>query len=69
MNGVIVLDIFDTLIQEVMEMSENERNESIGSYKGSCICQTCATYNECATEANENLFCVTGKSKRIVSQN
>lgn len=64
----MVLDKFETLIQEVMEMSESDRNRAIESYKGSCICQTCATYNECATDANEKLFCVIGKSEDCITE-
>lgn len=63
-----LLDKFETLIQEVSEMSEGDRTDAIESYKDKCICQTCATYNKCAANANEKLFCVTGKSKDCISE-
>jgi hypothetical protein len=62
------LDKFEQLIHDVMDMSESEQNKVIESYKYSCICHTCATYNECASDANEKLFCVTGKSKDCITE-
>lgn len=62
------MDKFEKLIQEVMEMSESEKNSAIETYKASCICNNCVTYNECAADANEKLFCVTGKSKDCITK-
>jgi hypothetical protein len=62
------MDKFEELIQEVMKMSETDRKDAIENYKGSCICHTCATYNQCASDKNEKLFCVTGKSKDCISE-
>ena len=55
------MDKFEQKIQKVMEMSERDRNNAIEYYKSSCICHTCATYDQCAADANEKLFCITGK--------
>jgi hypothetical protein len=62
------MDKFEQTINEVMEMSESDRNNTIEKYKESCICPNCATYNECATDANEKLFCVTGKSMTCITK-
>ena len=62
------MDKFEKTINEVMEMSESDRNNSIEKLKESCICPTCATYNECAADANEKLFCVTGKSMTCITE-
>jgi hypothetical protein len=62
------LDKFEQLIHDVMDMSESEQNKVIESYKDPCICHTCATYNECASDANEKLFCVTGKSRDCITE-
>ncbi|MGB7967989.1 MAG: DUF2769 domain-containing protein [Methanobacterium sp.] len=56
------MDKFEQLIHNVMDMSESDQKKAVASYKDSCICQTCASYNECASDANEKLFCVNGKS-------
>jgi hypothetical protein len=62
------MDKFEQLMHDVMEMSESDRNTAIETYKKSCVCPTCATYNECAADANEKLFCVTGKSKDCITK-
>jgi hypothetical protein len=62
------MDKFELTINEVVEMSEMDRNNTIETYKESCICPNCATYNECATDTNEKLFCVTGKSMTCITK-
>jgi hypothetical protein len=42
------MDKFEILIQDVNKMSPDDRNIAIEEYKSSCICSTCATFNECA---------------------
>jgi Protein of unknown function (DUF2769) len=62
------MDKFEQLIHDINEMSEGDRTNALENYKGSCICHTCATYTKCAADANEKLFCVTGKSKNCISE-
>jgi hypothetical protein len=62
------MDKFEGKIQEIMGLSESDRDNAIGEFKKSCICPTCATYNECAGEANEKLFCVTGESVKCITE-
>jgi hypothetical protein len=62
------VDKFEQLIHDVNEMSEDDRNKAIEDYKGSCICPTCATYNQCAADSNQKLFCVTGKNKDCITK-
>jgi len=62
------MDKFEQLLQELKEMSGSDRNNTINKYKESCICETCPTYNECAGDANEKLFCVNGKSKECITK-
>jgi Protein of unknown function (DUF2769) len=62
------LDKFELLIHDVMDMSKIDQNKAIESYKDSCICHTCATYNECALDANQKLFCVIGKSGDCIEE-
>ena len=33
-----------------------------------CICQGCPTYNACATDAGELLYCLTGKSFHCITE-
>jgi hypothetical protein len=62
------MDKFEQLIHDVGEMSESDQNKAIKEYKGSCICPTCPTWNKCAEDANEKLFCVAGKSVDCISE-
>jgi len=50
------MDKFEQLIQDVSKMSPDYHNKSIEEYKGSCVCSTCATFNECDAGANEKLY-------------
>ena len=61
------MDKFEQKVQEVMEMSEGDRNNAIAEFKKSCICPTCPTYNECAKDAMEGLYCVLGKSGNCIT--
>ena len=62
------MDKFEQLIHYVGEMSEDDQNNAIGEYKGSCICPTCPTWNKCAEDANEKVFCVTVKSGDCITE-
>ena len=48
------MDKFDQLIEELKQMTYNDRNNTVKKYKESCICETCPTYNKCAADANKN---------------
>ena len=45
-----VMDKFALLMQDVIKMSPGDQNKAIEEYKGSCVCSTCPTLNECAEE-------------------
>jgi hypothetical protein len=62
------MDKFEQLMHDVSEMSAGDQNKAVEDYKSSCICHTCATYNQCAKDANEKLFCVTGKSFDCITE-
>ncbi len=57
-----IRDKFETKVNEVIDMSEKDRNTSIEEFKKSCICPTCPTYNDCARKKMEGLYCVLGKT-------
>jgi hypothetical protein len=62
------MDKFEQLIDDVSKMSTKDQAKVIEEYKGSCVCPTCPTWNKCADDANEKLFCVTGKSIDCISE-
>ena len=47
-------------------MTEKERNKAIEENKRLCICPGCATYNECAKEKSELVYCILGKSQACI---
>jgi len=62
------MDKFEQLISDVGKMSAGDQEKAIAEYKGSCVCPTCPTWNKCAENANEKLFCVTGKSEACITE-
>jgi hypothetical protein len=53
---------FKEKMEAMQKMSDEERAAAVEHLKSMCICATCPSYNECAKNANESLFCATGKS-------
>ncbi|KAF5075333.1 DUF2769 domain-containing protein [Methanobacterium aggregans] len=62
------MDKFEAKLKEVIEMSEEDRNQTIKDLKDMCICGTCSTYNECSKNALEGLYCVLGKSQECITE-
>ena len=62
------MDKFEEKISGLMELSEKEKNNMLDEMKKDCICPICPTYNECAKEADELLFCVSGKSEKCITK-
>lgn len=61
-------DKFQKKVDEVMAISEKDRDDAINGLKELCMCPTCPTYNDCAGRVNEGLFCVLGKSESCISE-
>ncbi|MGC9518015.1 MAG: DUF2769 domain-containing protein [Methanomicrobiales archaeon] len=61
------MDRFEAEVLKVQEMSDKDREKAIKSLKQQCICGKCPTYNECAKNAAEGLFCVLGKSEECIN--
>ena len=66
--GVTQMDKFEELMHELSEMSEEERSAKIKELEVDCVCPICPTFNQCAKEAGENIFCIRGKSNCIETQ-
>lgn len=49
-------------MQMMSKMTEAEHMKSIKANKALCMCPNCPTYNECAKEDNELLYCLLGES-------
>jgi hypothetical protein len=67
-DGGKTLDKFENMMQMMSNMTEEERNKSIKASKKLCICPNCPTYNECAKEKIELLYCILGKSATCITK-
>jgi len=54
--------MLDIIPQERSNINEQERMIATKANKSLCICPTCPTYNECAKDNDELLYCVLGRS-------
>ncbi len=52
-----------------LNRSREARTKIIDKEKGLCICPDCPTYNDCAKEAQELLYCVYGSSFHCIYEN
>jgi hypothetical protein len=62
------MDAFEQWMNMTWEKTAKERKEITHKKRESCICPACPTYNRCAREQNELLYCITGKSKLCISE-
>lgn len=62
------MDSFEELIKELEQLSMDDRNLKIKELEEDCVCPICPTFNQCAKEAQENIFCLRGKSKECIGK-
>jgi len=60
-------DKFEEMMEKMSGLSEEERMKSMEDKKGMCTCINCPSYNECAKEGTELLFCAKGKSPSCIT--
>lgn len=57
------MDLYEEAMEKMSEMSEKQLDALIYMQKKRiCICRDCPTYNQCADENMEGLFCILGQS-------
>lgn len=61
------MDRFEAEVLKIMEKSEDDKQNSINSLKQQCICYKCPTYNDCAKNAEEGLYCILGESEECIN--
>jgi hypothetical protein len=62
------MDSFERLLQEIDSMDKDRKRSMIDSLKAECICPDCPTYNECAGEGGELLYCFLEKSPVCIKE-
>ena len=61
------MDKFEEKLNELEQMSEEDKNRTLEEIKGDCICSVCPSYNECAEDADELIYCIIGKSESCIT--
>ncbi len=62
------MDEFKQKINELNELSDEEKKEQLDKLAMDCVCPLCPSYNDCAKEKEEWLFCVTGSSDGCIDR-
>lgn len=55
-------------MQMITKMSEEERMNALKASRKMCVCGRCPSYNDCAMESKELLYCVLGKSSECITE-
>ena len=61
------MDAFEELMEKLNHLKVEERSQKIKEMEGDCVCPICPTYNDCAKQTGENVFCITGKSRECIT--
>jgi len=62
------MDKFEQAMQQMAQMTQEDMIKMVESKKKLCICDGCPTYNDCARENKELLYCALGKSQMCVTE-
>ena len=62
------MDKFVEAMQMMAKMTNEEKMNAIGANKALCICGGCPSYNECAKEKGEMLYCSLGASPSCITE-
>jgi len=62
------VDKFEQTMQQMARLTDEHRMQMTESKKELCICGDCPSYNDCAGESRESLYCVLGGSPYCVAE-
>ena len=60
------MDKFEQAMQMMAKMGKEEREKMVEAAKKFCVCGSCPSYNDCAREKKELLFCALGESPMCI---
>lgn len=60
------MDSFEKMSQSLESKDPAAKEQEIDRLKGQCICPDCPTYNKCAGDKHELLYCFLGKSPECI---
>ena len=62
------MDAFESEMHKLEEMDATQKKLETGRLRADCICTDCPSYNKCARDQQELLYCIEGKSKCITEE-
>jgi hypothetical protein len=62
-------DMYVKMQKQMMSMPRDQVMKKIGELMKMCTCPKCPTFNECAKNAMEGLFCSMGHSFHCITEN
>ncbi|MDD1692039.1 MAG: DUF2769 domain-containing protein [Methanoregula sp.] len=62
------MDVFEQWLNMSWEKNAKERKQITNEKRAVCICPACLSYNRCAQENHELLYCIAGKSMLCISE-
>lgn len=62
------MDKFEKALQMMAKMSKRQRMEAVEAKKKLCVCGGCPSYNDCAREKKELLYCTLGDSVECITE-
>lgn len=62
------MDKYEKMFEMMSKASEEERKKSMMQKRAMCTCGGCPSYNDCAKDGKELLFCATGKSPSCITE-
>ena len=62
------MDKFEQTVQQMSQMKKEDRMKMTEDKKKLCICGGCPTYNDCAKNNNELLYCALDKSSTCITE-
>lgn len=60
------MDAFEKMLDDIEKKQGAEKEKEIERLKGLCICPDCPSYNKCAEQQRELLYCFLGKSPQCI---
>ena len=62
------MDKFEQIMQQMAELTSEERMQMVETKKELCICGDCPSYNDCASGNKELLYCALGGSPSCLTE-
>ncbi|WP_019176935.1 DUF2769 domain-containing protein [Methanomassiliicoccus luminyensis] len=62
------MDAFEKLLKALGEMGQEEKECIFSKMKSECTCPDCPSYNQCAGDKKELLYCFHGRSPECIQE-